>query len=33
VQELLKFGIYGNATTLDGIVAAAKKNLDETKSR
>ncbi len=33
VQELLKYGIYGEETTLEGIVAAAKKNLDETKSR
>ncbi len=33
VQELVKYGIYGEETTLEGIVAAAKKSLDETKSR
>ena len=33
VQKLLKFRIYGEETTLDGIIAAAKKNLEETKSR
>jgi hypothetical protein len=31
VQELLKFNIYGEQTTLDdGIVEAAEKNLNET---
>ncbi len=29
---LLKYGIYGEETTLDGIIDAAKKNLNETKS-
>ncbi len=33
VQELLKYGIYGEETTLEGIVAAAKKSLEQTKSR
>jgi hypothetical protein len=33
VQELLKFGIYGEQTTLDGIVEAAEKNLNDTKAR
>ncbi len=33
VKQLLKFNIYGEVTTLDGIVEAAKKNLNETKAR
>ena len=33
VKELCKFGIYGNQTSYAGIVAAAKKNLDESRSR
>ena len=33
VQELLKFGIYGEQTTLDGILEEAEKNLNDTKAR
>ena len=33
VQELLKFRNYSDETTLEGIVDAAKKSLDETISR
>ena len=33
VRELLKFNIYGDATTLDEIVKVAKKIAKETKAR
>ena len=33
VQELTKCSIYREQTTLDGIIEAAKKNLNETKAR
>ena len=33
VQEILKFNIYAEQTSLDGIIEAAKKNFNETKAR
>jgi hypothetical protein len=33
VRELVTFNIYGEQTTLDGIIEAAKKNLKETQAR
>ncbi len=33
VQEVVKYGIHGKAKTLVDIAAAAKKNLEESRSR
>ena len=33
VQEVVKYGIHGEAKTLADIAAAAKKNLEESRSR
>jgi hypothetical protein len=33
VEELLNLEIYGEQTTLDGILEAAEKSLNETKAR